>query len=626
MNYCNVFGLFDPCKCASNEVVVFLDDLFGRIPSKYAFKEHLMLLRWVHERKDVFKIKILVTVQAETKACLEELFESDTLLSTADIIHVCSEMYPKRDMLIKIGFNEDRSDDILIQMGKTDVQETIGFPTLVSIFKEHPELGDELFTNTLDKLMKYLSGLKEGTSHEKKYFVILIQVLMAGFVHEENEQNKEENEREKTSMRNISEVIFGNKLEFDEKSIETITDKNGITDEKGNGILMTKLDTTYSDYLYCFQHEVIRDFVFESYKQEKIEDILTTCSLICIVRYFRPFTDRDNEPFVYIDSYLYPTLAYHIISIIQKDLKTSVSFAIKSVKILCMSPLLQDKNFLQVLLTECDQFKDLKSSIKRAKNFRLGYKTYEYLEAFHFTSQLLYQSCKQLSMMYEANVNVIKVILEKVRDSVKGKSEISQTINTLVKSAMEEVCKENNEGNVVLEMLWKFIVDEKVDCQYNNFLMNAWQNQCPQTVIWLQENIIEPNCLKIEQCFLSICRFGDVQKANWIFEQNPKSGQNKINMYKVFQKATERKGDCLQEVTNIWKWKERILEDYKHNEHLNENTDNVIKNFANMVMNGILKENKFKSQLFIWADSTFIPHETYFDKTMIRKIKRSTND
>ncbi|CAC5381175.1 unnamed protein product [Mytilus coruscus] len=282
-------------------------------------------------------------------------------------------------------------------------------------------------------------------------------------------------------------------------------------------------------------------------------------------------------------------------------------------KTLCMSHLLQDEKFLEelIVMTECDQFKDVRSSIINADTFRLGYKTFRYLEAFHFTSLLLYQSCNQMSMMYEENVNVVKRILRTVYDSGEENRMICETINTLVKSAMEEVCKENNYENVVLEMLWKFIIDKKVDCQNNDFLTNAWRNQCPQTIMWLQENVKEPNCLQMEQCFLSICRSHGVHKASWILKLNPKSAQNKINMYKVFNKASESRRGSLVDV--IWKWEERILEDYKHDEqsHLNITTANVKKNFANMVMDGILKEHDFRSELFTWAYSTFIPHEIF---------------
>lgn len=626
-SYFGGFGLFIQPR-SMNKIVVFLDDLFGRNPSKYGFKEHLMLLKCVIERKDILGIKILITVQADTKACLEELFRNDTILSTAEMINLPYGMYPRRNMLKEIGIDENRSDNILRHMEETRVKEKIGFPALLSILKGHPEFEDELFTNPVNVLMNYLSSLNNGNTHDKMYFVILIHALMTGTVLEEHKLLKDENEKEKNSMCAISKVLFGGKLEFDKVSIETITNEKGITDEQGDGILVNKRDPHNSDYLFCFQQDVIRDFVFRSYKAKGVEEIITTCSLNCIVSYFRPSTDTAGEPFVCIDSSLYPTVASQIISIIQEDLNISVSDGIKSIKTLCLSPLLQDKNFLEALMTECD----VRSSIIKAGNYRLGYKTFKYLQAFHFTSLLLYHTCNQLSMMCEENVNVIKRVLQAIcdsgeenrKDSGKDNRTICETIHILVKSAMEEVCNENNHENVVLEMLWKFIIDKKVDCKNTNFLMNAWRNQCPQTVMWLQENVKEPNVLQMEQCFLSICRSLGFLKTNWIFEMNPNSAP--INMYKVFKIASERKGDCLEDVKRIWQWEERILEDYKHDENLNENIVNVKKNFANMVMNGILKENKFKSQLFIWAHSTFIPHETYFDKTMIKKIKRSTCD
>ncbi|VDI39067.1 Hypothetical predicted protein [Mytilus galloprovincialis] len=532
-------------------------------------------------------------------------------------------------MLKAIGIDEKRSDNIFRQMAETRVQERIGFPALVSILKGHPEFEDELFTNPVNVLMNYLSSLNNGNTHDKMYFVILIHALMNGTVLEEHEPYKDENEKEKNYMCTISKILFGIKLEFDKVSIETITNEKGITDENGDGILVNKWDPNYSHYLFCFQQEVIRDFVFRSYKAKGVEEIITTCSLNCIVSYFRPYSDTTDEPLVCIDSSLYQKVASHIISIIQEDLKTSVKFAIKSVKTLCMSHLLQDKKFLEAFMEmiECDQFKDVRSSIIKAENYRLGYKTFKYLEAFHFTSLLLYQSCNQLSMMYEENVNLIKRVLQAICDSGEDKREICETINTLVKSAVEEVCKENNEGNVVLEMLWKFVIDKKVDCRNTNFLMNAWRNQCPQTVMWLQENVKEPNVLQMELCFLSICRSLGVDKASWIFKVNPNSAQNKLNMYKVFKIASERKGDCLVDVERIWQqWEERILEDYKHDEHLNESAVNVKKNFAIMIMNGIEEEKKFGSELFIWANKTFIPHETYFHKTMIKKIQRNNRD
>ncbi|CAC5381174.1 unnamed protein product [Mytilus coruscus] len=190
------------------KIVVFLDDLFGRIPSKYAFKEHLMLLKCVNERKDILGIKILITVHSETKACFEELFTSDTLLSTAEIINLPFGIYPRRNMLITIGIDEKRSDNILRQMEETRVQERIGFPALVSILKGHLELEDELFTNPVNALMNYLSSLNNGNTHDKMYFVLLIHVLMTGNVLEEHELYKDENEKEKNSMCTISKILF----------------------------------------------------------------------------------------------------------------------------------------------------------------------------------------------------------------------------------------------------------------------------------------------------------------------------------------------------------------------------------------------------------------------------------
>ncbi|CAG2200692.1 unnamed protein product [Mytilus edulis] len=339
-SYFGGFGLFIQPR-SRYKIVVFLDDLFGRIPTKYAFKEHLMLLKCVNERKDILGLKILITVHSETKACLEELFASDTLLSTAGIINLPFGMHPRRNMLKAIGIDEKRSDNILRQMEETRVQERIGFPALVSILKGHPEFGDKLFTNPTNVLMNYLSSLNNGNTHDKMYFVILIHVLMTGTVLEKHELLKDEIEKEKNSMCAISKILFGDELEFDKVSIETITDEKGITDEQGDGILVNKSDPHYSHYLFCFQQDVIRDFVFRSYKAKGVKEIITTCSLNCIVSYFRPSTDTAGEPFVCIDSSLYPTVASQIISIIQEDLNISVSDGINSVKTLCLSPLLQ---------------------------------------------------------------------------------------------------------------------------------------------------------------------------------------------------------------------------------------------------------------------------------------------
>ncbi|CAC5381170.1 unnamed protein product [Mytilus coruscus] len=609
---CDGLGFF----CFSNQVVVFLDDLFGRVPSTYAFKEHLMLLKWVYEKQD--GIKILSTVQAETKACVEELFASDhgdALLISAEIINLHSTIYPRRDMLIKSGFNEESSDSIIRQLKETAVQERIGFPALVSIYKENQELGDELFINPGNVFMKYLSSLKEGSDHDKMYFVILIHVLMTGKVHET------QNTSDKESMCHIATTIFGNTLEFQkyDSSIESIID------EKEDGILMN-INGTFDPY-YCFKDEITPDFIFQYYKAEGIEKILTTCSLNCIVSYFRPFTVAD-EPLICIDSSLYQKVASHIITIIKEDLKTPSSCVVfTSAKTLCMSPLLQDENFLNALMNACDQLSI--HIYAQTVNVKLGYDKNGTLKVFHLPSVLLHQSCRQLSMMYSENVKVVKTIFLKLchtgekEDSlaVEEKEEFCQTINTLVKFSMEELCKDNIDKNVVLELLWKFIMDKKVDCKYNNFLMNAWRNQCSKTVIWLQENIREPDCLQIEQCFPDICCFGDVHKASWIFDQNPKSGQNKISMYKVFNKALERRPDLLD---YMWKWEERILEDYKQDEqlHADASTANVKKNIANMVMEIALKEVHLTSELFRWACDTFKPHKHYFDKTTIKKIER----
>lgn len=488
MNYCDGLGFFR----SSNQVVVFLDDLFGRVPSTYAYKEHLMLLKWVYEKQD--GIKILCTVQAETKACVEELFLSDrgdALLISAEIINLHSAIYPRRDMLIKSGFDEESSDNIIQQIKETDVLEKIGFPALVSIYKENQELGDELFTNPGNVLMKYLSSLKEGSEQDKMYFVILIHVLMIGKVYEK--QNTIDGE---TTMCHIATTLFGNTLKYQkcDSSIENIID------EKEDGILMNKYDPSLP--YYCFKNEIIRDFIFQNYKAEGIEKNLTTCSLNCIVSYFRPYTDTGDEPLVCIESTLYQSIASHIINIIEKNLKASrMSDVCMSVKTLCMSPLLQDENFLNALMIECDRL----SITIYGQTFNVT-QSYDrigsIIKVFHFPSILLYQSCRQLSMMYRENVKVVKTIFRKLchtgekEDSLHTdfeKEEICQAINTLVRFSMEELCKENIDEHEVLEMLWKFIMDKEVDCQYNQFLMNAWRYQCPKTVIWLQENIREPN-------------------------------------------------------------------------------------------------------------------------------------
>lgn len=615
LDCCDDLGFFSPI-CSRGKVLVFLDDLFGRVPSIYALKEHIMLLKWVHERKDVFEIKILSTVQAETKACVEELFASDTLLKSAELINLHSAIYPRRYMLIKSGFDEERSDNIIRQMRETGEQERIGFPALLSILGKNQELGDELFINPGNVCMKYLSSLKDGSDQDKMYFVILIHVLMTGRV------NEKPNTSDKESMCYIATTIFGNTLEFQkyDSSIESIID------EKEDGILMNINDTLYP--YYCFKDEIAPDVIFQYYKEEafkkdytkeEFEKVLTTCSLNCIVSYFRPLTDTPDELFVYIDSSLYQSIASHIIYIIQKDLKTSrVSEVIMSVKTLCMSPLLQDENFLKELLMACDQLEY--PEISPYDNFKLGFDKKGSLKAFHFPSLLLHQSCRQLSLMKEENVEVVKMIFQKVCDSRAEKVEICQTINWLVKFSMEELCKENIDKNVVLELLWKFIMDKKVDSENNEFLMNAWRYQCSKTVTWLQENVRD---LQMEQCFVKIFLFIGVHKTSWILEHNPTSRQNRISMYKVFHEVLKFGKRPLME--DIWQLEVRILEDYKHDEQLQaiESTANVKKMFANKVIKIALKEVCLTSIPFKWACDTFKPHQLYFDKTTIKNIERA---
>lgn len=577
-----------------------------------------MLLKWVYERKDVFEIKILSTVQAETKACVEELFASDTLLKSAEIINLHSAIYPRRDMLIKSGIDEERSDVIMRQIKETDVQERIGLPALLSTYKENQELGIELFINPGNVFMKYLSSLKEGSAHDKMYFVILIHVLMTGKVFEENQLSKTLNTSDMESMFHIATTIFGNTLEFQkcDPSIERIID------EKEDGILMN-INDSLNPY-YCFKDEITPNFIFQNYKAEGIEKILTTCSLNCIVSYFRPSTDTPDELLVYIDSCLYQSTASHIVNIIQKDQNTSTDpEVIMSVKTLCMSPLLQDENFLNALMFECDQ---LSIDIYfQTVNVKFGFDKIGSIKKFHLPSMLLHQSCRQLSMMFRENVKVVKMILQKVRDSREENVEICETINKLVMFSMEEFCKENIDEKEVLELMWNFIMEKEVDCYYNQFLMNAWRNQCTQTVIWLQENVKTQNCLQMEECYLDIFEFLGEHKANWFLEQIPKSKQNKINMYNVFNQALERRRYSLME--NIWKWENMILEDYRHDKQLNPNKNHadVKKNFANMFMNDVLKESIVRNEPFMWAFNTFKPHENYFDKTMIKKINRKKN-
>ncbi|VDH89982.1 Hypothetical predicted protein [Mytilus galloprovincialis] len=389
---------------------------------------------------------------------------------------------------------------------------------------------------------------------------------------------------------------------------------------------MIKKDPNYPGYFYCFEQEVTREFIFQHYKAKGIERILTTCSLSCIVSYFRPLPDKADEPFVNIDSSIYQKVAIQIIRIIRKNLKTSVSDAISSVKTLCMSPLLQDENFLMELMIACDKLLRYRYSVfAQTETFNFGYDKIDSLEAFHFPSLLLYQSCRQLSMMYGENVKVVKTIFQKVSDSREANKdhvEISQTINKLVRFSMEELCKENNDVNAALEMLWKFIIDNGIDCQYNDFLKNALRNQCPQTVIWLRENVIEPNCLQMEKCFIDICLIPDVDKADWFLEhvRENRTEQNPFNLYGAFKEALHRNSESLMKV--IWKWEERILEDYRHL-YPDIDIENSKKKIANMVMDISLNEQNIRShsEIFSWANDIFKPHSKYFEENMISDIK-----
>ncbi|VDH89983.1 Hypothetical predicted protein [Mytilus galloprovincialis] len=203
-------GFFRPNSSRRN-VVVFLDDLFGRIPSKYAFRDHLMLLKWVNNKKDEFDVKILLTVQAETKECFEELFTNDTLLSTTDILNLDSiiNRLDHVDILRGIGINEERAAEYKKQMVRTE-ENQIGCFALFSLFKKNKELWNELFANPKEAFMKYLSSLlQEGDTENNMYYVILIQVCMTG------EILARLSHREKKLMGKIVEVLFNSKLDFE---------------------------------------------------------------------------------------------------------------------------------------------------------------------------------------------------------------------------------------------------------------------------------------------------------------------------------------------------------------------------------------------------------------------------
>ena len=225
--------------------------------------------------------------------------------------------------------------------------------------------------------------------------------------------------------------------------------------------------------MYVFQNPLILNFLFNSFdriiSQFRLENVLGFFTMEFIVDFVRTHLNHQSihpNTVMVVKEESYPLLAVRIMNIIDEKGNDSVDR-------LCLSPLLDNKMCLHILLKESGKQTESRSSDYSGGNY-----------VRYFPAALL-----ESVMKYRPSTEIVKIVLDDMSTTLRPQSHPAVVRSVIF--SMTEACKENCIEQI--KILGRFITEHNTDYSGSPFLREAFINQGKEAVTWILDNIPIPH-------------------------------------------------------------------------------------------------------------------------------------
>jgi hypothetical protein len=538
------YFLSDRFVTCDKKLIVFMDDFLANHYVKY-LKEDLDILKMVYRTKCECPgtVEIVLTVDNSCIEWCKEELEQCGLLSEVYLIDFNEEFNNTGDLqeqLLKENLpGEDHRD--IVEKYRRAQEPKIGFPELCYLFSKNKifrDQGADFFQDPSMSLGRYFMKLGSNTSSEEEnvFYIALVQIMMTNkLVVFDIPRADIEN------MQKIFNILY--KKTLDVQSLESIIDTTNC------GILIKTSENR--DGMYVFQNPLILNFLFNSFdriiSQFRLENVLGFFTMEFIVDFVRTHLNHQSihpNTVMVVKEESYPLLAVRIMNIIDEKGNDSVDR-------LCLSPLLDNKMFLHILLKESGKQTESRSSDYSGGNY-----------VRYFPAALL-----ESVMKYRPSTEIVKIVLDDMSTTLRPQSHPAVVRSVIF--SMTEACKENCIEQI--KILGRFITEHNTDYSGSSFLREVFINQGNEAVTWILDNIPIPH----KDVLIILLHLGNEWMFNkdgleccieHIYPVEHNTSRHELNTFNIYESIEYfcQQTHTLDLIKYLWtSYKSRIIQNYR---------------------------------------------------------------